>query len=299
MALYPSFESLTIGKEVKAQNEFAQSLATSVRQDPSATVRANYGELAMNFLGLDLSRVIYDQYGNAIYPDPSCPETAVASAPGSAVAPPPGSAIAAQPGLSGPLVKLNPAIVTNAVRELTLQKDKKGRLGIQLRDLDGGIIVSYVECEGGAALSGLRFGDQVLSINGVVVAGFSGPKAMDLVKQSPSTVVFVIRDRPLERNVTLTKSSSGTVGIVVKHGKVSAIVKDSSAARNGVLINNHILEVNGRNVIGMSDKRIANYLDSIGPTINITLMPSFFYDHLIKKLGRSDLKNMDRSAPVV
>ncbi|VDM03499.1 unnamed protein product [Schistocephalus solidus] len=292
MSLYPSFEGLTIGKEVEAQNQFALSLVTSASQNPSGDLRANYGELAMNFLGLDLSRVVYDEYGNAIYPDPSSSGTAVAPAPGSAVAP-------VQPGVSGSLVKRNPTTVTNAVRELTLHKDKKGRLGIQLRDLDAGIIVSYVECEGAAALGGLRFGDQVLSINGVLVAGFSGPKAMDLVKRSPSNVVFVIRDRPLERNITLTKNSNGTVGIVVKHGKVSGIVKDSSAARNGVLVDHHILEVDGRNVVGMSDKKIAEYLDLMGPTVNITVMPSFFFDHLVKKLGRSDLKNMDRSAPVV
>ncbi|BHF77991.1 hypothetical protein SprV_0602110100 [Sparganum proliferum] len=292
MSLYPSFEGLTIGKEVDAQNRFAETLISSAGQTPSGDLRANYGELAMNFLGLDLSRVVYDDFGNAIYSDPSGPGTAVVPAPGTAVTP-------VQPSACGPLVKRNPAIVTNAVRELTLHKDKKGRLGIQLRDLDAGVIVSYVECEGAAAMGGLRFGDQVLSINGVVVAGFSGRKAMDLVKHSPSDVVFVIRDRPLERNITLTKDSHGTVGILVKNGKVSGIVKNSSAARNGVLVDHHILEVGGRNVIGLSDKKIGEYLDVMGTSVNITVMPSFFFDHIVKKLGRSDLKQMDRSAPVV
>jgi len=38
---------------------------------------------------------------------------------------------------------------------------------------------------------------------------------------------------------------------VFKENKITAIVKDSSAARNGILIDHHMVEVNGQNVIGM------------------------------------------------
>lgn len=57
--------------------------------------------------------------------------------------------------------------------------------------------------------------------------------------------------RPFERTITLQKDSAGTVGFVFKENKITAIVKDSSAARNGLLIDHHMVEVNGQNVIGL------------------------------------------------
>jgi len=41
---------------------------------------------------------------------------------------------------------------------------------------------------------------------------------------------------------------------VFKENKITAIVKDSSAARNGLLIDHHMVEVNGQNVIGLKVK---------------------------------------------
>lgn len=38
---------------------------------------------------------------------------------------------------------------------------------------------------------------------------------------------------------------------MVKKGKIVALAKDSSAARNGLLVHHYICEVNGQNVIGM------------------------------------------------
>ena len=42
-----------------------------------------------------------------------------------------------------------------------------------------------------------------------------------------------VRDRPFERTVTMHKDSAGTVGFQYREGKIMALVKDSSAARNG------------------------------------------------------------------
>ena len=42
-----------------------------------------------------------------------------------------------------------------------------------------------------------------------------------------------MRDRPFERTVTMHKDSAGTVGFQYREGKIMALVKDSSAARNG------------------------------------------------------------------
>lgn len=47
------------------------------------------------------------------------------------------------------------------------------------------------------------------------------------------------------------KDSTGHVGFVIKKGKVVSVVKGSSAARNGLLTNHYVCEVNGQNVIGL------------------------------------------------
>jgi hypothetical protein len=49
----------------------------------------------------------------------------------------------------------------------------------------------------------------------------------------------------------LHKNSSGNVGFGQKDGHIRSIIKDSSAARNGLLINHRILEVNGQNVVAL------------------------------------------------
>lgn len=99
---------------------------------------------------------------------------------------------------------------------------------------------------------GLRFGDQVLQINGKNCAGWSSDRAHKVLKQAFGEIItMTIRDRPFERTITMHKDSTGHVGFVFKNGKITSIVKDSSAARNGLLTEHNICEVNGQNVIGL------------------------------------------------
>lgn len=62
---------------------------------------------------------------------------------------------------------------------------------------------------------------------------------------------FVSFCRPLERAVTLHKDMNGQLGFIFKKGRITSIVKDSSAARNGLLTDHQICEINGQNVIGL------------------------------------------------
>ena len=57
------------------------------------------------------------------------------------------------------------------------------------------------------------------------------------------TVINVFFFRPFERTLTLHKDSTGHVGFQFSSGKITAIVVDSSAARNGLLIEHNLLEV--------------------------------------------------------
>jgi syntenin-1 len=89
--------------------------------------------------------------------------------------------------------------------------------------------------------------------------------------------------RPFERTVTLHKDSVGHIGFQFKNGKIIGLVKDSSAARNGLLTEHHLLEVNGQNVVGIKDKDITAIIEEGGSVITVTVIPSFIYDHMISK----------------
>lgn len=70
---------------------------------------------------------------------------------------------------------------------------------------------------------------------------------------------FVLLSRPFERTITLQRDSVGYVGFVFNKGKITAIGKDSSAARNGLLIDHAMLEVNGQNVVGIPVRKFYKF----------------------------------------
>lgn len=201
--------------------------------------------------------------------------------------------------LSGQSVGLQRANVTHGIRELVLCKDKDGKIGLRVHAVDNGIFVCLVRQNSPAALAGLRFGDQILTINDVAVAGYTMERVHKLLREaSINGIRVVIRDRPFERTVTMHKDSSGNIGFQFKNGKIIALVENSSAARNGLLTDQQILEVNGKNVVGLKDKEITAEIKNAESVITITIIPSYIYDHMIKKMNSSLLKTfMDHSIP--
>ncbi|XP_054074540.1 syntenin-2 isoform X1 [Rissa tridactyla] len=162
-----------------------------------------------------------------------------------------------------------------------------------------GIFVQLVKANSPAALVGLRFGDQILQINGKNCTGWSSDKAQRALKKaSPEKIIMVVRDRPFQRTVTVHKDSTGHVGIVVKKGKIVSLAKDSSAARNGLLTHHYICEVNGQNVIGMKDKQLMEVLAGAGNVVTLTIIPTVIYEHMVKRLSPGLVKSsMDHSIP--
>lgn len=59
-----------------------------------------------------------------------------------------------------------------------------------------GVFVQLVQANTAAALGGLRFGDQVLQMNGETCAGWSTDKAHKFLKMaSAERIAIVVRDR--------------------------------------------------------------------------------------------------------
>lgn len=86
--------------------------------------------------------------------------------------------------------------IKQGVREVILCKDGQGKVGLRVRAINKGVFVQYVHANSPAALGGLRFGDQILQIDGETLAGYSSDKVMKILKNASSQrVVFAVRDR--------------------------------------------------------------------------------------------------------
>lgn len=80
----------------------------------------------------------------------------------------------------------------------------------------------------------------------------------------------------------MQKDSTGHIGFIFKNGAITHIVKDSSAARNGVLTEHNLIEVNGQNVVGLKDKETLEIFTQAPQTCTITIMPTVLYEHIVK-----------------
>uniref|UniRef100_A0A8C9UL15 Syndecan binding protein 2 n=1 Tax=Spermophilus dauricus TaxID=99837 RepID=A0A8C9UL15_SPEDA len=272
--LYPSLEDLKVDQVIQVM--------TFLPPLPSV-LYPNLAELE-SYMGLSLSSREVQQSLPQM-PEGDC-EAISSLLPGQVVAP-----------VSGNNLGVKRAEIKPGVREIHLCKDERGKTGLRLR----GLFVQLVQANTPASLVGLRFGDQILQVDGRDCAGWSTEKAhRALKKASPEKIVMVIRDRPFQRTVTMHKDSLGHVGFFIKKGKVVSVVKGSSAARNGLLTNHYVCEVNGQNVIGLKDKAIMEILASAGNVITLTLIPTVIYEHMVKKLSPTLLHHtMDHSIPDV
>lgn len=265
MSLYPSLEDMKVDQTIRAQKQAYDAInqrrnsnnLLSVPGYPSAPPHSStpspvsvspvnspkYPDL-VDYMGLELSQEVIaanmpeylksnDQQVANYHPQTSPNSTAIAP-------------------LSGNSVGFARAGTTNGVRELILCKDNSGKIGLRVQSINKGVFVCVVVRDSPAALAGLRFGDQILQINNITVAGYSVDDVHKLLKKSNSeNISLVIRDRPFERIVVLHKDSSNCVGFQFKQGKITTIVKDSSAARNGLLVEHQLLEIDGQNVVSI------------------------------------------------
>ncbi|XP_008316526.1 syntenin-2 [Cynoglossus semilaevis] len=302
MSLYPSLEDLKVDKVIKAQAQFAQTTAPmpAITEGnyqpppmdaamPASCLYPNLEELS-DYMGLCLNSDEV-QRNMALVPVAEN-QVAVPSTLGvtSMIRP-----------VTGADIGVRRAEIRPGLREIILCKDQDKKVGLRLRSIDNGMFIQLVQANSPAALAGLRFGDQVLQINGQNCAGWSSDKAHKALKAAAETrIELVVRDRPFQRTITMHKDSSGHVGFIYKSGKITSLVKDGSAARNGLLTEHYICEINGQNVIGLKDSQIKDILNTSPTTMTITIMPKFVYEHMVKRMSTGLLRtSMDHSVPEV
>ncbi|KOB76241.1 Syndecan binding protein [Operophtera brumata] len=282
MSLYPSLEDMKVDTMARAQISQYQARAAPPPPSygapphaygpppaaPSAPNAHVYPSLG-NYMGLELTADVIAQ---------NMPEYQIQTVQSS------GAVTNLIAPLSSQSLSLQKATVTQAIRQVLLCKDKDGKCGLRIHAINSGLFVTYVAANSPAALAGLRFGDQILEINNKACAGMTMDQVHALLKSLPvNGIVMAVRDRPFERTITLHKDSLGHVGFQFKDGTIVRLVKDSSAARNGVLTDHQLLEVNTINVVGMKDKEISQVIEKSPAIVNITVIPSYIYQHMINK----------------
>lgn len=297
-SLYPSLEDMKVDEMYQAERRAHGAPAAVVMPPvvsngtlppPYSASPMLYPSLDSDFMGMEITPLMIEQQ-RALLPTYSQ---------GTAVAVRQGASNMQLAPITGNNAGVARAEVKQGVRSIVLCKDANGKFGLRVQAVSKGVFVAFVHKDSAAAMAGLRFGDQVLQINEENVAGWDTEKAMNKLKKCPTDkTTLAVRDRPFERTVTLQKDSAGTVGFVFKENRITAIIKDTSAARNGVLIDHHLVEVDGQNVVGLKEMEIKKIFDAADKTVTITIIPSFVYEHMIKNIGQGLLrKAMDHSIP--
>ncbi|CAL8323120.1 unnamed protein product [Merluccius merluccius] len=300
MSLYPSLEDLKVDKVLKTQAMYVPTttpiaaITEGITQPqpatdgmPGSSLYPNLEDLG-EYMGLSLNS---DEVQRNLALVPLADnQVASVSGFGGMVRP-----------VTGADMGIRRAEIRPGLREVILCKDQDRKVGLRLRAIDNGVFIQLVQANSPAALAGLRFGDQVLQINGQNCAGWSLDKAHKALKAaSEIRIELIVRDRPFQRTITMHKDSSGHVGFIYKSGKITSLVEDGSAARNGMLTDQYICEINGQNVIGLKDSQIKDILTTSPTAMTITIMPKFIYEHIIKRMSSGLLRSaMDHSVPEV
>ncbi|EAW86816.1 syndecan binding protein (syntenin), isoform CRA_d, partial [Homo sapiens] len=208
MSLYPSLEDLKVDKVIQAQTAFSANPANpAILSEASAPIPHDgnlyprlYPELSQ-YMGLSLNE---EEIRANVAVVSGAPLQGLVARPSSInymVAP-----------VTGNDVGIRRAEIKQGIREVILCKDQDGKIGLRLKSIDNGIFVQLVQANSPASLVGLRFGDQVLQINGENCAGWSSDKAHKVLKQAfGEKITMTIRDRPFERTITMHKDSTGHV----------------------------------------------------------------------------------------
>ena len=181
-------------------------------------------------------------------------------------------------------------------------------MGLRVQTFNKGVFVSLVIPGSPAAMAGLRFGDQLLTLGKTELAGKTRESVHCMLKYfTPAfnhknyklncrccpvnNIVLAVRDRPLCRSVVLTKDKAGRLGIKLKHGRVEAIAVNSTAARNGLLTDQQIVEVNGCCVVGQTDKCIRECIEKESDMVTVTIMQRDVFIQLMRGMSEYLVKS--------
>lgn len=95
--------------------------------------------------------------------------------------------------------------------------------------------------------------------------------------------------RPYERSVMLQKDLPDCYGFCYLDGKIVSIAKGSSAATEGLQYDQQITAINGKSVIGLSDRQLWNCINEHEDGVSISFVPHNIYKRLTRKISLSGI----------
>lgn len=134
---------------------------------------------------------------------------------------------------------------------------------------------------------GFHLGDQLINLNGLTLSGLKREKVEEYYNRFDNTqlLTFMVRDRPYSKVITLTKSpTDNKLGFLIKKGYITDLVENTSAHRNGLLVDHKLVEIDGHQTYNLSDNEIIKMLmNTQYISVNLTIYPREFYEKLTKK----------------
>jgi syntenin-1 len=168
MSLYPTVEDLKVDKEITAQVNLASAI---VRESQAALPYSTGGgamvvvggttlypmDMLQSYMGLDVSENSVRSHA------PAClqPVALTSLQPHGALQP-----VAPVTALSGGLTGMQRAEIKQGVRQVQLCRGRDGKFGFRMASINNGLFIGFVHKDSPASLVGIRFGDQILEING-------------------------------------------------------------------------------------------------------------------------------------
>lgn len=144
--------------------------------------------------------------------------------------------------------------------------------------------MNHLEVGSPAHLSGLKVGDQILTVGGFKVSGDSVDRAYEVIKRTVNqgSCQVTALDRPHCHTVTVYKDQRGRLGFVLTNGKVTSLDQNSPAGNSGLQMGQSILDINGQCVARLTDAQRVRVIEQGGNAISLTVIPGHIYDHLMR-----------------
>ena len=175
-----------------------------------------------------------------------------------------------------------------------------------------------------AAMAGLRFGDQLLTLGSAELAGRTEDRVHGMLR---SVICYhhvmthhraPAQEQPREQHraggagpaaVPQPRAHQGQGGQARHHGQVrtgdpsslfkqviyshlafrdgavSAIAVASTAARNGVLVGDQLVEVNGACVVGLGDREVRRRIEQEAAAVTLTTMPQETFRAMVRGMS--------------
>eukprot|EP01134_Creolimax_fragrantissima_P002986 CFRG2986T1 len=168
--------------------------------------------------------------------------------------------------------------------------------GVSMQWVDDRIHVVGVKAKARAERAGLYVGDEILEINGVTIDSGFPPNAVASLLTASGAVKITVRDGPTQ-SMSIERQGKGLepIGIVYEQGLVAETQPNSPATRHAVPKGLGIVEVNGKSVMGKSDKEILRKLEKCKGTVNITLMDGNLSSEINRNIQGSKATTVKRS----